>query len=125
MTSTGPSEDEETDHAFVYCASCDSKAATSWTFCRSCHSSLDDARPPEDGLKLERDEPLDLDEYGCPKCGHEEANVDDIATTGAGLTMLLDLQTRRFQAVSCANCGYTEFYRGRDADFILDLFFGG
>lgn len=126
MAPPDSSEDEDADHAYVYCASCGAKAATSWSFCRSCQSSLDDARPPEDGSeKIGVEDALDMEEHGCPKCGHKEADVDAIATTGTGLTKLFDLQNRRFQAISCANCGYTEFYRGHDADVIVDLFFGG
>lgn len=126
MTPPDSSENEETDSAYVYCASCGSKAATSWSFCRSCQSSLDDARPPDDGLEnLGADDALDMEEQGCPKCGNEDAKVDEISTTGTGLTKLFDLQNRRFQAVTCVNCGYTEFYRGQDSDIIIDLFLGG
>jgi predicted nucleic-acid-binding Zn-ribbon protein len=124
MTASGAPDEEETDHSFVYCASCGSRAATSWSFCRSCQSSLDDARSPEDSREKIADA-VDIEEAGCPKCGHEEVDVDEISTTGTGFTKLLDLQNRRFQAVSCANCGYTEFYRGYDGDVIVDLFLGG
>lgn len=121
-----PPDSSETDPDFVYCASCGSKAASSWSYCRSCQSSLDDARPPEDGLeKVGAEDSLDMGETGCPKCGHEDAEVDEVATTGMGLTRLFDVQNRRFQVVTCANCGYTEFYRGHDADVIIDLFLGG
>lgn len=126
MSPPDPSEDEQTDPDFVYCASCGSKAASSWSYCRSCQSSLDDARPPEDGLaRVGAEDSLDMEETGCPKCGHEDAEVDEVATTGMGLTRLFDVQNRRFQVVTCANCGYTEFYRGHDADVIVDLFLGG
>lgn len=119
-------DDDDTDYAYVQCASCGSKAATSWSFCRSCQSSLDDARPPEDGVEtLGADDALDMADQGCPKCGHEDADIDEVATTGTGLTKLFDLQNRRFRAVTCTNCGYTEFYRGQDADIIIDLFLGG
>jgi len=126
MTPAGPSDDGETDHAFVYCASCGSKAPTSWSFCRSCESSLDDAHPPEHGLeRIGADDVLDMEATGCPKCGNEDVDVDEVATTGMGLTRLFDVQNRRFHVVTCANCGYTEFYRGQDADIVVDLFFGG
>ena len=126
MAPTDSPADEETDHAFVYCSSCGAKASTSWSFCRSCQSSLDDAQPPEDGLsRVGADETLETDAFGCPKRGHEDAEVDEIATTGMGLTKLFDVQNRRFKVVSCANCGYSEFYRGQDADVIVDRFLGG
>jgi predicted nucleic-acid-binding Zn-ribbon protein len=66
-----------------------------------------------------------MEAAGCPKCGHDETSVDDVATTGMGLTRLFDVQNRRFKAVTCTNCGYTEFYRGHDADVVVDLFLGG
>jgi predicted nucleic-acid-binding Zn-ribbon protein len=50
------------------------------------------------------------------------SNESTIATTGTGLTRLFDVQSNRFSAVSCTNCGYTEFYRGSDAEVIVDLF---
>jgi hypothetical protein len=121
MPGSESSDDGGTDHAFVRCPSCGSKAASSWSYCRACRSSLDDADPFEAATRRT----FDLEHHGCPKCGHDEAAVDEIATTGVGLTKLLDLQNRRFRAVSCENCGYTEFYRGEDADVVVDFFLGG
>ncbi len=126
MTSAGSSEDEEADHEFVVCASCGARASTDWSFCRSCQSSLEDAHPPEDPLeRIGADDTIDMEESGCPKCGHEDAEVDAMATTGTALTRLFDLQVNRFQVVTCTNCGYTEFYRGPNEDWVLDLFLGG
>lgn len=119
-------EDDYDEFAYVYCASCGSKAATSWAFCRSCQSSLEDAQPPEQGAaKVGAADALDMEDRGCPKCGHDAAEIDRIATTGAGLTKFFDIQNRRFKAVICKNCGYTEFYAGQDGDVIIDLFLGG
>lgn len=66
------------------------------------------------------------DEYGCPKCGHDETEVGGIATTGSGLSRFFDIQTNKFQVVSCTNCGYSELYRDvsdRSSD-IVDVFLG-
>jgi len=49
--------------------------------------------------------------YTCPKCNHRKAEIDKIRTTGAGFTRYFNIQNRKFTAVTCANCGYTEFYR--------------
>ncbi|SFR60832.1 Predicted nucleic-acid-binding protein, contains Zn-ribbon domain [Halogeometricum rufum] len=49
---------------------------------------------------------------------------DDVATTGTGLSRLVDVQNRQFKAVSCTRCGYTEFYRTGGSDALLDLFLG-
>ncbi|MBN1819811.1 MAG: zinc ribbon domain-containing protein [Prolixibacteraceae bacterium] len=50
--------------------------------------------------------------YHCPKCGNRKADIDQIRTTGAGFTKYFNIQNRRFTAVSCTQCGYTEFYKG-------------
>ncbi|MFC4249183.1 zinc ribbon domain-containing protein [Natribaculum luteum] len=66
----------------------------------------------------------DIGEHGCPKCGHTETEVDEIATTGSGLSKMFDIQNRRFTVISCANCGYAELYKGRSSGDVIDLFLG-
>lgn len=63
---------------------------------------------------------------GCPKCGHSEADVGTISTTGGGVSKMFDIQTNKFKTVSCTNCGYTELYRDvRDgASDLVDVFLG-
>lgn len=63
---------------------------------------------------------------GCPKCGHDEADVGGVAMTSDGLGKFLDIQTNKFTAVSCTNCGYTELYRADRSrgDDIVDVFLG-
>ena len=119
-----PSDDADSGSAptYVVCASCGSKAASSWSFCRSCSSSLDDAVPATEAVRT-GDAPTRTS-TGCPKCGHDEADVGEIATTGTGFSKLFDIQNNRFAAVSCTNCGYTEFYRQSDDEIVLDLFLG-
>ena len=117
--------------SFVYCPDCDAKASPDWAFCKRCNASLRDVDPPDDDTLIVRNDGEDVDltdlvdgEQGCPKCGHTDAEVDDIATTGSGASRLLDLQNRQFKAVSCTRCGYTEFYKGRRPNEVLDLFIG-
>ncbi|MFC7323980.1 zinc ribbon domain-containing protein [Halorubrum rutilum] len=61
---------------------------------------------------------------GCPKCGSEETETDEIATSGTGLTKLFDVQNRSFVVVSCANCGYSELYKGQSTGNAIDFFVG-
>ncbi|MFB6124583.1 MAG: zinc ribbon domain-containing protein [Halanaeroarchaeum sp.] len=63
---------------------------------------------------------------GCPKCGHDDAEVGSISTTGSGLSKMFDIQTNNFQTVTCTNCGYTELYAdvGSTGSDLLDIFFG-
>lgn len=64
------------------------------------------------------------DEDGCPKCGHTETEIDEIATSGTGLSKMFDVQNRQFDVVSCTNCGYSELYRGQSSGNMIDLFLG-
>jgi len=64
------------------------------------------------------------DDRGCPKCGHTETETDTISTTGGGLSKFLDVQNRRFDVVSCRNCGYSELYRGQSKGDVVDFFLG-
>lgn len=49
--------------------------------------------------------------YTCAKCGYHKAETDQIRTTGSGFTRFFNIQNRRFVTVSCAKCGFTEFYK--------------
>jgi len=62
--------------------------------------------------------------WECPKCGGRHYDTDEITTTGAGLTKFFNVQNRKFTAVTCENCSYTEFYRGSTSTLgnILDFF---
>lgn len=68
----------------------------------------------------------DAGERGCPKCGHEETEVGEVATTGNGLSKCFDIQTNRFSVVSCTNCGFSELYRDTTpgSSDIVDVFLG-
>ncbi|NQU87691.1 MAG: GTP-binding protein [Mariniphaga sp.] len=62
--------------------------------------------------------------YHCAKCGNRKADIDQIRTTGSGFTKYFNIQNRRFTAVICTQCGFTEFYRGRPssgASNVLDF----
>ncbi|WP_247120796.1 zinc ribbon domain-containing protein [Kordiimonas marina] len=62
--------------------------------------------------------------WECPKCGGRHYDADEITTTGAGLTKFFNVQNRKFTAVTCDQCSYTEFYRGTTSTLgnILDFF---
>jgi len=60
----------------------------------------------------------------CTKCGNRKAETDEIRTTGSGFTKYFNIQNRKFTAVICTKCGFTEFYRGRPssgASNVLDF----
>ncbi len=69
--------------------------------------------------------PSETDDSGCLKCGHDEATVDKIATSGGGLSKMFDVQNRGFRTVTCTNCGYTELYKSdAGASNLVDVFLG-
>lgn len=65
--------------------------------------------------------------YVCPKCGSRQYELDEIRTTGGPISKLLDVQNKKFTAVTCAKCKYTEFYKARTSMLgnIFDLFTRG
>ncbi|MCF7943641.1 MAG: zinc ribbon domain-containing protein [Spirochaetia bacterium] len=62
--------------------------------------------------------------WTCPKCGNNGYETDRFAATGGGLSKLFDVQNKRFNTISCTNCGYTEIYKTTTSgvENILDLF---
>ena len=69
-------------------------------------------------------------EFRCPKCNGMGAQVRNVSMAGGLLSRIFNLQHNRFIAVSCHQCGFTEFYDARrlqgdslGAD-IIDLLLG-
>ncbi|MGI2328253.1 zinc ribbon domain-containing protein [Planococcus sp. YIM B11945] len=68
-----------------------------------------------------------MNKQGCVKCGTRDAGTKEIATTGTGLSKMLDIQHNKFIVVYCKNCGYSEFYNKQTstASNVMDFFFSG
>lgn len=47
----------------------------------------------------------------CPKCNCTEYETDQIQTTGGNFSKVFNVQNKKFVAVNCKKCGYTEFYK--------------
>ncbi len=52
-----------------------------------------------------------LNGYVCAKCGHSDYEVTDVSATSGMMSRMVNLQNRRFSAVSCMRCKFTEFYK--------------
>ena len=61
--------------------------------------------------------------FSCSKCGHQEFETDEIRATGK-FSRFFDIQNKKFTAVCCTRCGYTEIYRAQSKGLgnVLDLF---
>ncbi|CEJ72789.1 Zn-ribbon nucleic-acid-binding protein [[Clostridium] sordellii] len=64
--------------------------------------------------------------YVCSKCGNLEYEVDEICATGSGMSKIFDVQNRKFTAITCKRCKYTEFYKvpSNKIDDIFDFIIG-
>ena len=64
--------------------------------------------------------------YSCAKCSNTSSQNEEVHFTGK-YGRHFNFQSKKFIAVACENCGYTDFYRmqsGRTGN-ILDLLGGG
>lgn len=61
--------------------------------------------------------------YRCSKCHNRTYTSESISTTGSGWSRIFDMQNKKFTAVSCTQCGYTELYKGKHSSLsnLLDF----
>ena len=50
--------------------------------------------------------------WTCPKCESTEYSEDTVTMTGKSWSRFMNIQNRKFLAVTCSKCNYTEFYKG-------------
>jgi len=64
--------------------------------------------------------------YKCAKCDSPRYETGEIRAAGGFWTKIFDIQSETFVTVSCAECGYTELYKGdkNTLSNILDWFTG-
>jgi predicted nucleic-acid-binding Zn-ribbon protein len=53
------------------------------------------------------------DQFKCPRCDQQGADVQRLAMSGTGLSRFLEIQAYRYAFASCIHCGYTEVYNLR------------
>lgn len=121
-----------TDRDHIFCGSCGesllaaeaSEDSESWESGASESAERDSwtwGRTDENAESERRTHGTESSE-GCPKCGHEETSIDEIATTGSGLSRYFDVQNRSFTVISCEDCGYSELYKNQSAGNAVDYF---
>lgn len=65
--------------------------------------------------------------YVCSKCGYNQFDHEEIYVVDSTLGRLLNYQNKKFIAITCKQCGFTEFYRNNEnktGSNFLDLLFG-
>ena len=62
--------------------------------------------------------------YECAKCGCDRYETDSITTTGSTFSKFFNVQNRKYNAITCQNCNFTEFYKGTTSTLgnIIDFF---
>ena len=50
--------------------------------------------------------------WTCPKCESTEYSEDTVTMTGKTWSRFMNIQNRKFLAVTCSKYNYTEFYKG-------------
>ena len=79
------------------------------------------------GLFSTKSKPQMAPDYACVKCNNTTFIRDEFRATGSNLARFLNVQNKKFNVVSCAECGYTEIYRDDTHGItnILDAIGGG
>lgn len=64
--------------------------------------------------------------YSCARCSNPSFTDEEVRMTGK-YGRFFDMQSKKFTAVTCDNCGYTDLYRQQSgrAGNILDLLTSG
>ncbi|MFL2647414.1 MAG: GTP-binding protein [Candidatus Actinomarinales bacterium] len=50
--------------------------------------------------------------WHCPKCQTMKFEEDVVTMTGKSWSRFMNIQNRKFTAVTCTKCQFTEFYKG-------------
>lgn len=50
--------------------------------------------------------------WHCTKCQNMQYEEDTVTVTGKSWSRFMNIQNRKFTAITCAKCQYTEFYKG-------------
>jgi len=91
------------------------------------YASVDRKRYPEN-YKTIKDEIANRQKghYKCPKCSHTGFEVGGMMSSASSFSAIFDIEDSAYLAVSCMDCGYTEFYKRQSSganmllDFLID-----
>jgi predicted nucleic-acid-binding Zn-ribbon protein len=57
----------------------------------------------------------------CLRCSGRQYEVGEIRVAGGAWSRMFNIQNKKYSAVSCEKCGFTEFYKG-DATTLGNVF---
>lgn len=56
--------------------------------------------------------PTQKKQWVCPKCESSAFTEDIVTMTGKSFSRFMNIQNRKFSAITCKECSFTEFYKG-------------
>lgn len=59
--------------------------------------------------------------YVCPKCKSTQCETGEVRAAGGFWSKIFDVQGRKFSAVICSQCRYTELYQA-DSSMLGNIF---
>jgi len=64
--------------------------------------------------------------WSCPKCSQRNFETGEMRVSGGFWSRIFDVQNKRYFAVTCSHCRYTEFYQGKASTLgnVFDFFTG-
>jgi hypothetical protein len=62
--------------------------------------------------------------WSCPKCANRAYTTGEIRVSCGFWSRIFDVQNKKYTAVTCDQCSYTEFYKGASSTLgnIFDFF---
>ena len=62
--------------------------------------------------------------WTCMKCSHRAYDLGEIRVSGGFWSRIFDMQNKKYTAVTCERCHFTEFYKGSSSTLgnVFDLF---
>lgn len=63
-------------------------------------------------------------EYACPKCDCKGYEPSEMYVATDKFESMTDVESGKFVAISCLECGFTELYKGNTEASIFDYFLG-
>ena len=69
-----------------------------------------------------KDKKMKHEKWSCPKCSHREYDLDEMRVAGSFWTKIFNIQNKKYSAVSCTKCSYTDFFKDQPASKLANVF---
>ena len=70
----------------------------------------------------DKGEKMKHEKWSCPKCSHREYDLSEMRVAGSFWTKIFNIQNKKYSAVTCIRCSYTEFFKDQSASKLANVF---